>query len=84
MPLSKYFEGRGESVMRSMRKAHPGYSKKRVKAEFYATANKMKSKMPSHGAMKGPWGDCGVMRQEESVKAGGFSDGVTIHSSKEF
>jgi len=42
MPISKYFKGHGEEVMASMRKAHPEYSEKRVKAEFYATENKRK------------------------------------------
>lgn len=42
MPISGYFEGHGEEVMRSIRKAHPGYGKKRVKEEFYRTANKLK------------------------------------------
>ena len=40
MPVSAYFKGRGDEVMRSIREAHPDYDKKRVKSEFYATANK--------------------------------------------
>jgi len=41
MPLSKYFGGKGASVMRSMRKK---YGSKRGESVFYATVNKMKSK----------------------------------------
>jgi hypothetical protein len=44
MPRAKYFKGHGNEVMASIRKAHPGYSEKRVKAEFYATANKKNAK----------------------------------------
>lgn len=42
MPIKKYFQGHGEEVMVSIRKAHPDYSEDRVKAEFYATANARK------------------------------------------
>lgn len=37
MPLSKYFKGSGEKVMRSMKKK---YGEKKGKQVFYATANK--------------------------------------------
>lgn len=37
MPLSKYFKGSGEKVMRSMQKE---YGAKKGKQVFYATANK--------------------------------------------
>ena len=49
MPVSAYFKGRGDEVMRSIREAHPDYDTKRVKSEFYATANKtgMKPKSKS-------------------------------------
>ena len=42
MPLSKYFGGKGEEVMKSMQKKH---GKKKGKSIFYATANKKKSKI---------------------------------------
>jgi hypothetical protein len=38
MPLSKYFKGKGESVMSGMQKE---YGAKKGKSVFYATANKM-------------------------------------------
>ena len=41
-PLSKYFKGKGEKVMRSMKKQ---YGKKKGKEVFYATHNKQKSKV---------------------------------------
>ena len=44
MPITKYFQGHGEDVMASMRKAHPEYSEARVKSEFYATVNAKKRK----------------------------------------
>lgn len=49
--MSKYFKGHGEDVMASMRKAHPGYSEKRLRAMFYATANKHKTMRPKRGAI---------------------------------
>lgn len=52
MPIEKYFSGHGEEVMSSIRKAHPGASKERIKAEFYATANKRKQK-PQQKRVKG-------------------------------
>ena len=49
MPLSKHFGGHGGEVMASMRKQY-GDKAERV---FYATENKMKSKMADHlNAMK--------------------------------
>ena len=44
MPIKKYFQGHGEEVMNSIRKAHPNYSEERVEEEFYATANKQHAK----------------------------------------
>jgi hypothetical protein len=41
MPVSKYFKGHGEDVMRKMKKR---YGKKAGKRVFYATANKRKMK----------------------------------------
>jgi hypothetical protein len=41
MPLSKYFGGHGEKVMRSMVKQ---YGKKKALQVFYVTANKRKKK----------------------------------------
>ena len=39
MPLSKYFKGGGEKVMKNMKKE---YGSKKGTQVFYATANKMK------------------------------------------
>jgi hypothetical protein len=39
MPLSKYFSGSGEKVMRNMKQQ---YGEKKGKSIFYATANKRK------------------------------------------
>jgi hypothetical protein len=39
MPVSKYFKGSGQKVMKSMKKRYGEKSGERV---FYATANKMK------------------------------------------
>lgn len=44
MPISEYFKGHGEEVMKSIRKAHPGYSAKEVNREFYSTANARRAK----------------------------------------
>lgn len=41
MPLSKYFKGKGEKVMKNMTKE---YGSKKGKQVFYATANKNKGK----------------------------------------
>ena len=41
MPLSKYFGGHGEKVMRNM-KSH--YGEEKGESVFYATANKRKKK----------------------------------------
>ena len=38
MPLSKYFKGKGEKVMKAMQKQ---YGEKKGKTVFYATANKL-------------------------------------------
>lgn len=43
MPISKYFKGSGEEVMKGMKKKHG----KRAEEVFYRTANKMK--MKPHG-----------------------------------
>lgn len=40
MPLSKYFKGKGQSVMKDM---VGRYGKEKGKAVFYATANKQRS-----------------------------------------
>jgi hypothetical protein len=37
MPISEYFEGSGQKVMKSMKRT---YGKKKGKSVFYATANK--------------------------------------------
>ena len=44
MPVSKYFKNHGDEVLQSIRKAHPDYDEKRVKSEFYATANARNAK----------------------------------------
>lgn len=41
MPLDKYFKGKGEKVMSSMKEQYGAEKGKRV---FYATANKKKQK----------------------------------------
>ena len=41
MPLSKYFGGKGEKVMRSMKKQ---YGEEKGERVFHATANKKKKK----------------------------------------
>lgn len=41
MPLSKYFSGSGEKVMKNMKKE---YGEEKGKKVFYATANKRKKK----------------------------------------
>ena len=45
MPLSKHFGGKGEQVMRAMRKT---YGPEKAERIFYATENKMKSGMAEH------------------------------------
>ncbi len=49
MPLSKYFKGKGEKVMSSMKSE---YGDKKGEQVFYATVNKHKSMGPSHKAKK--------------------------------
>lgn len=44
MPVSEYYKGSGEKVMRSMKKRYGSKSGERV---FYATANKRKQKPKS-------------------------------------
>lgn len=55
MPLSEYYGGHGEKVMRSMKKQ---YGDKKGKQVFYATANKRgkSSTGPSEGARKKMFG----------------------------
>lgn len=45
MPVSKYFKGHGEEVMKNMKKE---YGEKKGKSVFYATANK-KGMKPAKG-----------------------------------
>jgi hypothetical protein len=40
MPLSKYFKGHGEKVMKNMKKE---YGEEKGKKVFYATSNKLKT-----------------------------------------
>lgn len=47
MPVSKYFKGHGEKVMRSMKSQ---YGEKKGESVFYATANKMKKKTKQYGS----------------------------------
>lgn len=56
MPLSKYFSGGGEKVMKSMKQRYGSEKGERV---FYATANKRGEK-PGGDAKKAPFG--GVKR----------------------
>lgn len=46
MPISRYFKGHGEEVMRDMKARHGEEEGERV---FYATANKNKSQKPKEG-----------------------------------
>lgn len=61
MPVSKYFEGHGKKVMKSMKEQ---YGAKKGKQVFYATANKAKSHMPM-GAGMSPSGDIAEHRGKE-------------------
>ncbi len=45
MPLSKYFHGKGEKVMKSMKKK---YGPEKAESVFYATANKNKKLKSLH------------------------------------
>ena len=54
MPIKAYFKGHGAEVMRSIRRAHPGASPEKVKAEFYATANARGMKPKSAKAKRAP------------------------------
>lgn len=45
MTVSKYFKGKGEKVMKAMKKQYKG---KKAEEVFYATANKMEKSM--HGS----------------------------------
>lgn len=49
MPLSKYFKGSGEKVMRSMKEKYGSDKGEKV---FYATANKRKGLGPSEHVVK--------------------------------
>lgn len=49
MPLSKYFHGSGEKVMKSMKKT---YGSEKAKEVFYATANKRKKDSVDTGPSK--------------------------------
>jgi hypothetical protein len=51
MPLSKYFGGHGEKVMKDMKKKH---GDKEGKSIFYATSNKNKKKRDKKGIDTGP------------------------------
>lgn len=48
MPVGKYFEGKGEKVMRDMTSR---YGAKKGKQVFYATANKRNLKPPSKATL---------------------------------
>ena len=47
MPLSKHYAGKGEKVMRSMKKTYP--DEETAERVFYATANKRKSSKKRRG-----------------------------------
>ena len=49
MPLSKYYKGHGEEVMRAMKKE---YGEEKGERVFYATANKRKGLGPSEHVVK--------------------------------
>jgi len=44
MPVSRYFGGKGEEVMESLRKKHPKWDEKKLQSVFYATATKYGAK----------------------------------------
>ena len=50
MPLSNYYGGRGEKVMRDMMRK---YGAKKGKQVFYATANRRKKKRQREQALRG-------------------------------
>ena len=52
MPVNRYFEGKGEKVMHSMKETYGAEKGKKV---FYATANKNKKKGKPFGKKK-PFG----------------------------
>jgi len=84
MPVSKYFKGKGSTVLKDMTKRYGPAKGKRV---FYATANARGMTPPSHrpaGATLSPKGDLGARRQQESVAVGGFRDGRTITAARYF
>lgn len=49
MPLSKYYGGRGEKVMKAMKKT---YGEEKGERVFYATENKRKGAGPSSHVVK--------------------------------
>lgn len=51
MPLSSYFGGGGEKVMKNMKKE---YGEDKGKSVFYATANSQKNKKKKKGISTGP------------------------------
>jgi hypothetical protein len=50
MPISKYFKGSGEKVMRSMKER---YGEKKGEQVFYATAHSKKGMTPAKKAVNG-------------------------------
>ena len=80
MPIGAYFKGRGETVMRDMKKRYG----KRGEARFYQTANARNMIPMSHmpkGASQSPKGDLGKLRQAENARVGGFTDGADVCAS---
>ena len=81
MPIGAYFKGRGDTVMRNMKKK---YGAKKGTQTFYATANARGMTPRSHlpkGASLSPKGDLGKLRQAENARVGGFTDGADVCAS---
>lgn len=76
------FAGAELARKRAGKKTRTGMSESQLKEYATMMHGKHEKKMKSHGMMmKGNYGDCGAMRQEESVKVGGFKAGATVKAS---
>ena len=81
MPIARYdkeFGGKKGAAAKAKASMVHQYGDEKGEQVFYATKNKrMKAKSHKPESSK----DCGQMRQEESVKAGGFKDGSTVSAA---
>lgn len=75
MPIGAYFKGRGDTVMRDMKKK---YGAKKGTAN--ARGMTPRSHLPK-GASLSPKGDLGKLRQAENARVGGFTDGADVCAS---